>query len=104
MMKALEQLVVTYEHRTIGNHAVIPTNGIAYQRSFNDKGAVEVTPILGITRRFTYHGNTICLVDDEMQRIILTHAGWYTSSTSRALNDYKRYFVDRFGYQIIEED
>ncbi|MBF1706395.1 MAG: hypothetical protein HXO80_06990 [Selenomonas sp.] len=57
----------------------------------------------GATRAFSYHGNYICHVDDTRQRVYLTNCGWGTSSTTRALNDYKRYFIDERGYMEVKD-
>ena len=57
----------------------------------------------GTERSFTYHGNTICMVDDTRRRVHLTNAGWNTPSTSRAINDYRRYFVEECGYTEVKD-
>lgn len=113
MMKALEKLVASTKVATVGNHTVIKVNKKAYHYStgkgkqVNSWGAVinegKEECARGFNRAFLYHGNAICLVDDA-RRVILTHAGWHTPSTSRALNDYRRYFVDGRGYELVEED
>lgn len=82
MIKALKALVESTKHARVGNHAVMVQRG---------------------TRSFSYHGNTICIVDDVNHRIILTNAGWNTSSTSRAINEYRRYFVEAQGYEEVKE-
>ena len=84
-MKAISALVESKQNMTIGNHAVEHLNNN------------------GFTRKFTYHGNTICLVDDKRKLIILTNAGWNTSSTTRALNEYRRYFVNKCVYALVGE-
>ena len=98
MMKALERLVAIKGNAQVGNHAV---------RHYGHMEGVTAhccKVMEGTERAFTYHGNIICMVDDSHRRIFLTHAGWYTSSTSRALNDYRRYFVNELGYELVEED
>ena len=104
MMKALEALVKADTNKTIGNHSVdFPQSEITYYTTGIKPSGKEVRErITEITREFAYHGNTICLVDDVKKKMILTHAGWYTRSTSRALNDYRAYFTAA-GYQIVEE-
>jgi len=111
MMKTLERLVTATKNTTINNHAVKYLDDVKTTCYYTGKCKVgtwgqiinyEVKHVNGFTREFTYHGNTICLVDDVNRRVILTHAGWNTPSTSRAINDYRRYFVAA-GYQVIEE-
>ena len=110
MMKALEALVKADTTKTSGNHAVEYLNDVETVcfvsgckiGPWQNRYDVDLRVCNGYTRKFTYHGNTICLVDDNTRKMILTHAGWYTRSTSRALNDYRRYFLIR-GYQIVEE-
>lgn len=114
MMKALEKLVASTATATVGNHAVVKINKESYYyrtgkgRVVNSWGVVinegKEECARGFNRAFLYHGNAICLVDDENRRIILTHAGWNTSSTSRAINDYRRYFVNELGYTLVDED
>lgn len=98
MMKALERLVTSKRNAQVGNHAVmycdIPNNG----------AALHILHIMqGTTRAFSYHGNYICHVDDTRWRVHLTNCGWGTSSTSRALNNYRKYFVDERGYTLVDE-
>ena len=99
MMKALEKLVASKRNANVGNHAVmfcdIPNIGAALH-------ILHIMP--GTSRAFSYHGNYICHVDDTRQRVYLTNCGWGTSSATRAINDYKRYFVDERGYTLVEED
>ena len=99
MMKALERLVASRANATVGNHAVmfcdIPNNGATLH-------ILHIMP--GTSRAFSYHGNYICHVDDTRRRVYLTNCGWGTSSTTRALNDYRHYFVDERGYEIVDED
>ena len=82
MIKALKALVESTKNARIGNHAVMVQRG---------------------TRSFSYHGNTICMVDDALHRVYLTNAGWNTSSTSRAINEYSHYFVEAQGYEEVTE-
>lgn len=98
MMKALERLVTSKRNAQVGNHAVM------YYGRMEGFAAHFCKVMEGTERAFTYHGNIICMVDDSHRRVILTHAGWYTPSTSRAINDYRRYFVDGCGYELVDED
>ena len=114
MMKALEKLVASQKVATVGNHTVVKINKESYYyrtgkgKQVNSWGVVinegKEECARGFNRAFLYHGNTICLVDDEKRRVILTHAGWDTPSTSRAINDYRRYFIDERGYTLVDED
>jgi hypothetical protein len=102
-MKALETLVKAEGNRTIGNHTVQRCpDRTSYVSGRDRTGRYIWKKAEGFNRDFQYHGNTICLVDDVKKKMILTHAGWYTRSTSRALNDYRAYFLAA-GYQIVEE-
>lgn len=51
-----------------------------------------------------YHGTIICEADFERKEFKLPYKGMYANSTStrRAVNDYKRYFTDK-GFDFIEE-
>lgn len=114
MMKAISTLVASQKVATVGNHTVVKINKESYYyrtgkgKQVNSWGVVinegKEECARGFNRAFLYHGNTICLVDDEKRRVILTHAGWDTSSTTRALNDYRKYFVDERGYTLVDED
>lgn len=111
MMKALKALVESRKNMTIGNHTVRHLDDVRTTCYYTGKPKIgtwgqvisqgESRHVNGYSRIFLYHGNTICLVDDVQRRIILTHAGWYTPSTPRALNDYRRYFVEELGYTEI---
>lgn len=99
MMKALEKLVASKRNANVGNHAVM------FYDIPNIGAALHILHIMqGATRAFSYHGNIICHVDDTRRRVYLTNCGWGTCSTTRALNDYRRYFVDGRGYELVEED
>ena len=114
MMKALEKLVASTATATVGKHAVVKINKESYYYRTGKGRVVNSWSVVikegkdecacGFNRAFLYHGNTICLVDDDARRVILTHAGWHTPSTSRAINDYRRYFVDERGYELVDED
>lgn len=75
MLKAVETLVMAHNNKKVGNHATY----------FSQNCEVQY---------FTYHGNIICTVDWRNKTVRLSNCGWNTSSTNRALNDYKRYFSD----------
>ena len=98
MMKALRTLVSSNRNAQVGNHAV------KHYGRMEGFTAHFCKVMEGTERAFAYHGNTICMVDDTRRRVYLTNCGWGTSSTTRALNDYRRYFVDERGYTLVEED
>ena len=92
------------KNTTINNHAVkylddVKTTCYYWGQIIN----YEVKHVNGFTRVFRYHESTICLVDDVNRLVILTNAGWNTPSTSRALNDYRRYFVEECGYTEVKD-
>ena len=112
MMKTLKRLVTATKNTTVNNHAVEHLNYVRTTCYYTGKCKVgtwgqitnrEVKHVNGFTRAFSYHDSTICLVDDENHRIILTNAGWNTRSTTRALNDYRRYFVEECGYTEVKD-
>ena len=77
MLKSHEQLVNSYTNKGIGNHSV----HVTYDAT------EDVTK-----RTFHYHGNTICVVDYGRGLFYVDNAGWFTSSTTRAMNSYRHYF------------
>ena len=72
---------------------------------FGNHGTYYSTPITGDSiQYFTYHGNIICRVNYTRKTVYLTNSGWNTSSTNRALNDYKRYYSENHPtFTIIDE-
>ncbi|WP_196599053.1 hypothetical protein [Pectinatus frisingensis] len=83
MRKYIEKLTAANKSKTVGNHAVFV--GIYGHRSF------------------TYYGTDICCVDDNKKTFSVTHSGWFTSSTTQAINGYKEFFGNK-GYKLIRED
>ena len=112
MMKTLARLVAATKNMTAKNHAVTRYEqgaSVSYYVGAHKWGTwgniIAYAPMRcmnGVTRAFSYHGHAICLVDDVQRRVTLSHGGWYTSSTSRALNNYRAYFTAA-GYQVLEE-
>ena len=113
MMKALKALVEAKHNKQVGKHAVRYLDDVETTCYYTGRGRKvgtwgnvidkgEVKHVNSFTRAFSYHGNKICLVDDVQRRIILTHAGYNTRSTSRAINDYRRYFVEECGYTEVD--
>lgn len=97
MRKYVEVLTAATSSKTAGNHSVIVEDG-AVDILSDETGAVRTVQS---TRRFQYHGNTVCAVDDYKWLFWLSHAGWFTSSTSCAVNGYKYYF-ESIGYKEEE--
>ena len=81
MLKAVETLVNANNNKKVGNHAMY----------FSQNYEVQY---------FTYHGNIICTVDWKNKTVRLTNCGWNTTSTNRALNDYKRWFSDSRNFAL----
>lgn len=99
MRKYVEKLVNATNDKTVGSHSVnwyIPDKHL--HLCYLDDKTGEWEYVTGISREFLYHGNTICLVDDGGGRFWLSHAGWFTSSTTCAINGYKEYF-ESIGYK-----
>ena len=81
-----------------GNHAVI-LNPISTVFLDDTGKSIEIN---NPSRVFTYHDNVICVVSDHDNKFWLSHAGWYTSSTSQALNQYRELFQRR-GYKCMTD-
>ena len=85
MLKAVQKCIDSKTDKKVGNHATFWTH-----------------PCTGDDiQYFTYHGNVICRVNWTRKKVSLDNAGWNTSSTNRALNDYKRYFSSN-GFEVID--
>ena len=84
-----------------GNHMVMRWPSIGYATYLDDKTDKWVT-VDNATRSFTYHGNVICVVNDIADKFWLSHAGWFTSSTTQALNQYREWF-GRLGYKCMTD-
>ena len=98
MMKCIKALVSARDcEKQIGNHFMERTSRKLLSLM---KDHEEQYTEIYCTRVFTYHGHIICAVDDVNQLVYLTHAGWFTSSTNRALNDYRTHFVS-LGYENV---
>ena len=77
MMKSLKLLVKSFWNYSVGNHSVT---------------------VDGDKRYFRYHGNIVCKVNDDAKTFVLDDCGYSGySSTTRTLNDYRKYFSD-IGY------
>ena len=82
-----------------GNHAVKLNPASA--TFLNDKTGKDVK-VDYPNRVFTYHENVICIVSDYDKAFWLSHAGWFTPSTSQALNQYREFFKRR-GYTCMTD-
>lgn len=82
MLKAVESLI-SHERTKVGNHS----------RDF----------IGTYTEKFTYHWTSICVVNHNNCTFYVDNGGWNTSSTNRAINDYKRHF-ESIGYTLVEKE
>lgn len=72
-MKAIDNLVEAKTNKTVGNHGVRVTDTIRF---------------------FSYHGNTVCTVYDNLKEFSLDDCGWAgKSSTTRTLNEYRKHFT-----------
>lgn len=96
MRKYVKVLVESPNDKRAGNHSVkLYSCLISYDYKKERDGKLVV---IHATRVFLYHGNIICYVDDDDRCFWLTHAGWFTSSTTCALNGYREYF-ESIGYK-----
>lgn len=98
MLKTVKKLVNSKEDKCSGNHEVLTWDKIARWCIYHEQS--EVTADVAVTRVFRYHENTICAVNDVNKVFFLSHAGWYTSSTNRALASYREYFIS-IGYKNV---
>lgn len=97
MRKYVEVLTAATSSKTAGSHSVIVEDGTVDILS----DETEAVRTVQSTRHFQYHGNTICAADDCKGLFWLSHAGWFTSSTSCAVNGYREYFKS-VGYKEEE--
>ena len=85
MLKAIEKLLSTGDAMKLGNHSY------CYNES---KGVQE----------YMYHGTVICEAHYAPKWFRLPYKGMYANSTStrRAINDYRRYFLEK-GFALVED-
>lgn len=85
-MKCIDTLLKSYENKRIGNHRI------------------EIT---AKEEKYYYHNTCICNIDHSVYTITFDNGGFLTSSTTRAINCYKRSgYVEQLvarGYEIIEK-
>lgn len=83
MLRAIEQLI-SGERTKVGNHSKkIPM----INRDWED---------------FYYHATCICSVYHDTKSFKTDNGGWNTQSTTRAINDYRKYFKS-CGYRDLNE-
>ena len=83
MLKSIEKLVGCRNGLKVGNHSSEHSHAVCY---------------------YMYHGTVICEANYDKKEFKLPYGGTYanSSSTKRAVNDYKRYFLSE-GFTLIEE-
>ena len=81
MLKTVEKLIKADRDTTLGNHRLhIDSDGTEY---------------------YYYHATCICKVNHSERTFTIDDGGWKTSSTSRAIHDYRFYFKS-LGYFEID--
>lgn len=80
MMAGINALLESNSDLTRGNHKVALKNNKRY---------------------FSYFATDICVADDNKRIAVIDNGGYYTSSTTRAINDYIRYF-EGANYTIVD--
>ena len=82
MLKSVEKLLKCGNDMKVGNHSSEHYSSVCF---------------------YKYFGTTICEVDYDKKEFKLPYGGTYanSSSTKRAVNDYKRYFLG-MGFTLIE--
>lgn len=80
MLRAIEQLL-NGERTVVGNHRCETSNESGHE-----------------IEKYYYHSTAICTVDRNIQIFTTDNGGWGTSSTSRAINDYRDFFIKHCGY------
>lgn len=81
MLKSIEKLLDCHNDLKVGNHSSEYSFSVCF---------------------YNYFGTTICEVDYDRKEFKLPYKGYYSdsASTRRAVNDYKRYFLDK-GFTLI---
>jgi hypothetical protein len=96
-MTTVDILVNAKKDRQVGNHDVFHCN--TWHISNDSDGKTIILD--NCTRVFRYHYNTICVVDDNKKVFWISHAGWFTRSTNKALAAYRSYFQYVLGYKNV---
>lgn len=80
MLKAIEKLLNGTATK-VGNHHAVRTETAVY---------------------YYYHNTAVCVATYSGE-VKFDNGGWGTSSTTRAINDYKKHFVDYLGFEEVKE-
>lgn len=80
MLKAIEKLL-NGSATHVGNHRVETTGKVTY---------------------YFYHSTAVCTVNTVDGTVKFDNGGWGTMSTTRAINNYKKYFVDGLGFTVVD--
>lgn len=78
MLKVQQKLIDSTSNITIGNHSVKHRD-------------VDIS-------EYYYHATCVCKVDHTNRIVHFDNGDYSTSSTTRTINGYKKYFVDYLGY------
>lgn len=104
-MRKYAETLVNYAganfYKRVGNHSVelwTWLNSIRYL----DDATNAYKRVDNPTRIFRYHDHIICIVNDNTKQFWLSHAGWFTPSTTQALNSYREWF-SRLGYKCMTD-
>lgn len=84
MLRATEQLVSGLKTK-VGNHSVV---------TYYVHGCT--------VKDYIYHSTPICTVNEDRMTFSTDNGGWGTQSTTRAINDYRKYFKS-CGYRDLNE-
>lgn len=102
-MRKYAEMLVNYAggFKRVGNHTVELWSNLPYTIYLDDT-TDKWKRVNRPTRIFRYHGNSICIVDDNTKQFWLSHAGWFTTSTTQALNSYRAWF-NHLGYKCMTD-
>lgn len=87
--------------KRVGNHSVEVWAWLNVTMYLDD-ATNEWKRVKNPTRIFKYHDAHICIVNDNTKQFWLSHAGWFTSSTTQALNQYREWF-SHLGYKCMTD-
>lgn len=99
--KTLVNYVGEKGSKRVGNHMVELWLNLPYTIYLDDT-TDKWKRVNNPTRIFRYHDNTICIVNDNAKKFWLSHAGWFTASTTQAINAYREHF-SRLGYKCMTD-
>ena len=103
-MRRYHEVLTSCRHSKVcGSHSVEFCRNTLLRPRYLDETTNTKVPMEKATRVFKYHGNTICVVNDDDKEFVLSHAGWFTSSTNVALNGYRYHFEHELGYKNLNK-